>query len=74
MPYSTGYRVINILYMLRYLFNSYNDLIPLNAIMLIKKTIVKKKSRTPLIVPRIIEISKDVDPHLDQREVPLAVK
>jgi hypothetical protein len=26
----------------------------------------KKFSRTPLIVPRIIELSKDVDPHLDQ--------
>ena len=25
-----------------------------------------KFSRTPLIVPRIIELSKDVDPHLDQ--------
>ena len=26
----------------------------------------KKFSRTPLIVPRIIELSKDADPHLDQ--------
>ena len=31
----------------------------------------KKFSRTPLIVPRIIELSKDVDPHLDQRVAPL---
>ena len=26
----------------------------------------KKIPRTPLLVPRIIELSKDVDPHLDQ--------
>ena len=25
----------------------------------------KKSSRTPLIVPRIIELSKDANPHLD---------
>ena len=33
----------------------------------------KKFSRTPLIVPRIIEPSKDVDPQLDQRVAPLTV-
>jgi hypothetical protein len=33
----------------------------------------KNSSRTPLIVPRIIDQSKDVDPHRDQRVAPLIV-
>ena len=32
----------------------------------IKNKYKKKFSRTPLIVPRIIELSKDANPHLDQ--------
>ena len=32
----------------------------------------KKYSRTPLIVPRIIDQYKDADPHLDRAEAPLA--
>ena len=38
-----------------------------------KYTKKEKKSRTPLIVPRIIDHSKDVDPHLVQSN-PLRVK
>ena len=37
------------------------------------KYLKKKFSRTPLIVPRIIELSKDADPHLDRREASLTV-
>ena len=37
------------------------------------KTSKRKLSRTPLIVPRIIELSKDANPHLDQRVAPLTV-
>jgi hypothetical protein len=33
----------------------------------------KKLYPTPLIVPRIIELSKDIDPHLDKRVAPLTV-
>jgi hypothetical protein len=38
-----------------------------------KYTKNKKISRTPLIVPRIIDHSKDANPHLDQNN-PLTVK
>ena len=41
---------------------------------LYKNKYKKKVSRTPLIVPRIIELSKDANPHLDQRVVPLTDK
>jgi len=66
MPYNTGHRVTKIVYLSRYLFHSYRDLKPLNAIILILKIkYKKKKSRTPLNVPRIIELFKDINPSLD---------
>ncbi len=34
-----------------------------------KYTKIRKNSRTPLFVPRIIEHSKDADPHLDQSKI-----
>jgi len=37
------------------------------------KYLKNKCSRTPLIVARIIELSKDVDPHLDQSKAPPTV-
>jgi len=57
-----------------FIFHSYKDkTTQKNAIILILNRCKKKFSRIPLIVPRIIDHSKDDDPHLDQSN-PMTVK